>query len=100
MTMFAARAAVPMWAVAVALGAGAYFAPPGIARIAFVMAFFLACIPAVITLGFRKRTLPEPTAEMMNVWHTARQQGEVIDADFDVTDVTPPRSTNPRLLQR
>lgn len=88
--MFFARAALPMWVVALGLAMGAYFAPAGTARIVLLIALGLACIPAVVTAGFRKRTLPEPTAELMNVWHTARQQREdVIDAEFKVLDETP-----------
>ena len=97
MTMFFARAAVPMWVIAVCLAAGAFFAPAGIARIVLLVAFCLVCIPAAITAGFRKRTLrePTPTVDMMNVWHTANQrgdtsqQGDIIDAEFEARDVTP-----------
>jgi len=88
-TMFFARAALPMWVIALGLGLGAYFAPAGTARTVLLIALCLACIPAVISAGVRKRTLREPTAEMMNVWHTARQREEVIDAEFEVLDVTP-----------
>lgn len=85
--MLFARAAVPVWVVI--LGLGAFLAPAGIARTVLLVALVLVCIPAVITAGVWKRTLKEPTADVMNVWHRARRPPEAIDAEFVSEDVTP-----------
>lgn len=99
MTMLFARATIPVWVVA--LGVGAFFAPAGIATTVLLIAMGLACIPAVVTAGFLKRTViggldapgyREPTAGVMDVWHNARRPadaGEAIDATFVSEDVTP-----------
>lgn len=43
----------------------------------------------MITAGVWKRALNEPTAEVMNVWHSARRPPDTIDAEFVSNDVTP-----------
>lgn len=84
--MFFARAAVPVWVVV--LGLAAVFAPAGIATTVLVVALCLVCIPALFTAGFMKRTLRAPGAEEMSLGHGERQP-DAIEADFEVTDVTP-----------
>lgn len=54
--MLYGRAEIPAWFVI--LGLGALLAPPGIATTVLLIAFGLACIPAVISIGVWKRTAP------------------------------------------
>ena len=56
MGMVCARASLPGWVLILALGA--FLAPAGIATTVLLVALVLACIPAVITAGVWKRTLP------------------------------------------
>ena len=67
--MLFARASVPAWMII--LGVAAFLAPAGIATTVLVIALGLACIPAVMSVGVWKRSLDEPSAEVMNIWHKA-----------------------------
>jgi hypothetical protein len=68
-TILFARASVPAWMIV--LGIAAFLAPAGIATTVLVIAFGLACVPAVMRVGVWKRSLDEPSAEEMSVWHNA-----------------------------
>jgi hypothetical protein len=83
MGMLFARAAVPLWLVVLAVGA--FLAPAGMARTVLLVALGLACIPAVITAGIWKRRIGEPGAPRP----PDTIDGDTIDAEFKVRDVTP-----------
>jgi hypothetical protein len=87
MAMLFARAAVPAWVII--LGLGAFLAPAGIATTVLLVALCLVCIPAVITAGVWKRSLNEPTADVMDVWHRARRPPKAIEAEFVAEDAAP-----------
>jgi hypothetical protein len=79
MAMVCARASLPGWIVILALGA--LLAPPGIATTVLLAALGIACLPAVITAGVRKRTWA--------VSHVSQREPAAIEARFTSEDVIP-----------
>lgn len=106
MRMVCARTSLPGWVIVLALGA--LLAPAGIARTVLLVALAVACIPAVVTAGVWKRTIPGglkasgyhcrdttaitdrvPSALDHDTAATTDRVPAIIDAEFIVEDAMP-----------